>query len=79
MIGCKNCDVRLLLQEALEVERTRNKELQDKLVAMANPVAYHSLNNQGSDNDPDDYYGVGPEEFVDFNEFGEKIIVSEKK
>lgn len=71
---CDNCEVRKLLTEALEYERERNRELQERLMAVANPMAYqsfHSPNNIPSDK----YFGVGSEEYVEFDDFGQKIIV----
>ena len=69
MSNCENCFVRKILQETLEserkllqecldAERERNRELQEKLVALSDARAYQALTYE-SVSDTDDYYGVG--------------------
>lgn len=73
-MSCDTCQVKKLLEEALEYERERNKELQAKLVAMASPLAYRQLVYENAP-DTDDYFGVGEEEFIEYDDFGQKIYV----
>lgn len=69
MFKCQKC-------EALEAEiaflRDTNSKLIDRLVAMANPIAYQAVNPQAFD--PKDYYGNEYDEMIEFDEFGQKVI-----
>lgn len=74
MFKCQKC-------EAYEAEiaflRDTNSKLTDRLVAVANPVAYQAVNPQ--EFDPKDYYGNEHDEMIDFDEFGQKIIVKRQQ
>jgi len=73
MFSCNKCQTFKVLSEALEFERQRNKELQDRLVALADAKAYHSItymNNQGYSSDDDEY--------IDYDDFGQEILVKKE-
>lgn len=78
-MDCDKCQVKELLREALEFERARNKELQDKLIAMSSPDAYYALQSRNEAPATNDYYGVGRDQFVEFDEFGQRRIVEKKE
>ena len=72
MFRCKKC-------EALESEvgflRLRNKELTDRLLAVANPMAFEAVRYQDSTKSDDYYGGVKGDQYISYDEFGQKILV----
>lgn len=67
MFKCKGCKV---LEESLHFERNRTQELQDKLMALANPEAY-CLTNPSPQLEED-------REYIDYDEYGQVIYVKEE-
>ena len=73
-MNCLKCPVRKLLEETVAHERELNKMLQDKLVALANVQAHQSINYITEEPD-EQYFGIGIEEELSFDEFGQKSFV----
>lgn len=74
MFKCQKC-------EALEAEiaflRETNSKLTDRLVAVASPLAYQAINPTAYDER--DYYGNEHDEMIEFDEFGQKIILKRQQ
>ena len=74
MFKCQKCEV---LQQALEYERERNKDLSNRLIALADAKAFQAVSIQRVDDGS--YYGNGDNDFIEQrNEFGERILVKQK-
>lgn len=71
MFSCKGCE---LLKEDIKHLREVNEKLTDRLVAIASPRAYGVL-QADKDYNPNDYYGSDGDEFVEHDQFGQKILV----
>lgn len=72
MFKCEKC---LALESALAFERARNKDLMDRLMALADARAYQAVKFDYTASDASNYYG-GDDDMTEMrNEFGEKILV----
>jgi len=70
MFECKSCAT---LQDEVKHLRETNQKLTDQLVAIASPYAYHAINQ--APYDPKDYYGSDFDEMIEYDDYGQKIIV----
>lgn len=73
---CSKCGV---MREALEFERVRNKELQDRLLAIVDARAFQAVSFDSKDYKASDYYGGEDDEIEARNEFGEKIVIKKNE
>ena len=70
MFKCRACE---LLHEEVKHLRETNQKLTDQLIAISSPQAYGAL--QSGPFNPDNYYGNDGDEFVEFDQFGQKVLV----
>ena len=68
MFDCQKCS---LLKEVLEYEREKNRQLLDRLLGPSQASVPKGF-------DPKDYYGGGNDEMIEYDEYGQKIIVTRK-
>lgn len=69
MFNCKGCE---LLRDEVKHLREVNQKLTDRIVAITSPSAYGAINQDGYN--PNDYYGSDGDEFVEYDQFGQKVL-----
>lgn len=72
MFKCEKC---VSLESALAFERERNKDLIDRLMALADARAFQAVKFDSQPGNPSDYYGGGNDLVEVKNEFGERILI----
>lgn len=72
MFNCSKCEA---LMDEIKFLRTTNQSLTDRLAELAGSVG------RSSQGDPDGfgYYGDGNDQYVAYNDIGQKILVESKK
>lgn len=80
MPSCPFCKAQRELIDSLKKTNdslwATNEKLTEKIIAMSNPAALHSV----SVSNPEEYFGSGfNEQYVEFDKFGQKIIVTRNK
>lgn len=71
MFKCSKCEAQ---ENEISFLREEIRRLTDRLIAMANPIAYQAVNQSGRDSS--EFYGFDTDEMISYNEFGQKIIVT---
>lgn len=75
MFKCEKCKS---LEEALTFERARNKDLMDRLMALADARAYQAVKFDYTSSDPSSFFGGEDDVTETRNAFGEKVLVKVK-
>lgn len=73
------CDKCRTLEESLIFERSRNKDLMDRLMALADARAFQAVKIGNQEYDPSEYFGGDSDVTEVRNEFGEKVMVKVKQ
>lgn len=72
MFKCEKCPS---LESALAFERERNKDLMDRLMALADTRAFQAVKFDYQPGNSTDYYGGGDDLTEAKNEFGERVLI----
>jgi hypothetical protein len=72
VFDCKACAPK---DEEIKFLREQVKDLQNKLTCIADARAYQTLNSGPIEN-PELYYGTGHDDYVEYDQFGQKVITS---
>lgn len=71
MFKCQSC---LALKDEVKFLREQVRALNDRLVALTNVSAYQAV-TMPTDEDPNDYFGNGNDEFISFDDMGQKMLL----
>ncbi len=74
MFPCSGCK---LLKDEVVYLREQVKQLQDRLMALADAKAYGAVSFSRPAGG--DYYGNGEDKTIEINEYGEQVLVKPKK
>lgn len=70
MFTCSKC---ASLEDQVKFLRQQNKDLMDRLVALANSQAYQAISYERAD--ASDFYGSGDDQYVGYDNYGNKILL----
>lgn len=72
MFKCRKCEA---LQAEIAFLRTQNRELTDRIMALADTRAYAAVNLGAGRVNPKEYYGNDEDEIISHDQFGQRILV----